>query len=334
MKYLKWAGAVLAVVAVLVVGVGFLLPSTARVERSAVVDVPPCTAYAYLEGFQRFNEFSPWAKLDPNAVYTFDGPTYGKGAQMSWTSDNQNVGNGSQEILDLKACERVDIQLDFGPNGRAQAYWVLAPEGSGTKVTWGFFNDFGYNLIGRGFGLAMDSLLGKDYEDGIAGFKTMVEAGPKADLANFTAESLDLPKQAFVHRVVSTPKDVAAIEAAVTPILEEIGGWLPANGLSPAGAPVVRTVSDDGDHYQLEVGFPVAEPPTSVPEGWAVGTLGGPVLKVVHKGAFDGLEQTHARADAWIAVRRLETEGARWEAFPESEVPTAEIYIPLRTAPK
>ncbi len=339
MKYVKWAGAILAAVIFAFVAVGFLLPSEVRLERSAVVEPPPCTVYAYLEGFQRFSEFSPWQKKDEKAVYVYSGPTFGPGASMVWTSDV--VGNGSQEITAVKACERVDIALNFGPDGAAAAYWTLAPEGAGTKVTWGFTSDAGYNLIGRYFGLIMDSLLGPDYEQGIADFKKMVDAGPKADLAGFDAETIDAPAQPFVFLAVDSAKDPASVGAAVGPAFGQVAAWLPANGLTLAGAPVVRTLSVEGDTFKMEAGFPTSDRPLSVPEPFQVGVLGGgPAVKVVHVGGYGGLEATHAKLDAWMEVRRLVPEGPRWESFPDDPATVAEkelrteIYAPLKTVSK
>ncbi len=56
--------AVLALVAVLAI-VGLVLPSTAHVERSAVISAPQSTVFALVNGYARFNEWSPWAEMDP-----------------------------------------------------------------------------------------------------------------------------------------------------------------------------------------------------------------------------------------------------------------------------
>ena len=44
---------------------GLFLPQTAHVERSMTTTASPATVYGLVDGFKRFNEWSPWASLDP-----------------------------------------------------------------------------------------------------------------------------------------------------------------------------------------------------------------------------------------------------------------------------
>ena len=167
-------GGILGLVAVLA-GVGMLLPDTAHVERSVVIKAPVADVYAVLNGFKRFNEWSPWHPKDPDTAYTFSGPEQGVGARMAWVSDNPNVGSGTQEIIRSRENQRVDIYLDFGPQGNAIAYYDMQPTGDGTRVVWGFDTDFQGDIIGRYFGLMFDRLIGPDYESGLARLKALLE---------------------------------------------------------------------------------------------------------------------------------------------------------------
>ncbi len=53
-------------------------PSTTRIERSAIFVGPVETAFAEVNDFHNWQAWSPWAKLDPNAKATFEGPASGK----------------------------------------------------------------------------------------------------------------------------------------------------------------------------------------------------------------------------------------------------------------
>jgi carbon monoxide dehydrogenase subunit G len=154
--------------------VGLLLPSKVHVERATTINAPAETIHALISDFHNFNQWSPWAQIDPNTRYTFEGPASGVGAKMKWNSDNSKVGSGSQEIT-ADDPNLVKVALDFGPHGTAIASFKLEPEGSGTKVTWGFDTDFGYNLMGRYFGLMMERWIGADYEKGLAALKSLAE---------------------------------------------------------------------------------------------------------------------------------------------------------------
>jgi hypothetical protein len=96
---------------------------------------------------------------------------------MTWSSDNPDVGSGSQVITVSVPNEQVESDLDFGDMGAAKAWLTLVPEGAGTKVTWGLNTDMGNNPIGRWMGLMMDRWVGADYERGLGKLKTLVEGG-------------------------------------------------------------------------------------------------------------------------------------------------------------
>ncbi len=159
----------------LLVVIGVLLPRTVRVERSIVVQASPEQIWPYINGYAQFNEWSPWAARDPDATYTITGPASGVGARMEWQSENPNVGSGSQEVTVSNPYSHMEVALDFGDQGRGISFFDLTPTDGGTEVTWGFDTDFGWDLIGRYFGLVFDSLLGPDYEAGLQNLQRVVE---------------------------------------------------------------------------------------------------------------------------------------------------------------
>jgi hypothetical protein len=176
MLWLKRIAIGLAVLAGLIVGGGFLLPASSHVERSIVINVPEAQVFTMINGFERFNEWSPWAKLDPNTKYEFAGPSIGVGAKMSWASADPSVGAGSQEIIESTPPNLVRVRLKFEGQDDAISFHRLEPMETGTRVTWGFDAEFGNDVIGRWFGYLMfDSMLGPDYEKGLSNLKTVLE---------------------------------------------------------------------------------------------------------------------------------------------------------------
>lgn len=167
------------VLLLLLIAVAYALPRQIHVERSTTIAAPAPVVFTFVNGFQRFKAWSPWAKKDPDAKYTFEGPQAGVGAKMSW-SGNEDVGEGSQTVVEMVQDKRVKTQLDFGEHGTATAYFDLAPDGAGTKVTWGLDTDLGMNPIARWFGLFFDGMIGPDYEQGLAALKAAAEQEAQA----------------------------------------------------------------------------------------------------------------------------------------------------------
>jgi uncharacterized protein YndB with AHSA1/START domain len=159
MKILKGLFFSLLGLVVLFFVAGLLLPKTAHVERSITTTASPAQVYGLVDGFKRFNEWSPWAGLDPNTKYTYSGPESGVGARMQWTSANPDVGNGSQEVIEVEPGHRVTSKLDFGMDNPTTSTISLVPDGTGTRVTWTLDTDFSGSLLGRYFGLALDRMV-------------------------------------------------------------------------------------------------------------------------------------------------------------------------------
>ena len=173
-KLLKAIVWVLAVFVVVFVGGGYLLPNEVTVQRQTVINAPMEKVFALVDGFKRFNDWSPWAELDPKALYTFEGPESGVGAKMSWASGNPNVGVGNQTITESVANTRMVSDLDLGEMGKAIAFWELKEQGTRTSATWGFTMKLD-GQIDRWTGLRMDSVWGPDYEKGLAKLKALAE---------------------------------------------------------------------------------------------------------------------------------------------------------------
>ena len=109
MKFLKGLLIVLGVLVAAVIGVGFVLPSTAQLERSIEINSPLATVFVVRNIFKRFNDWSPWKKYDPKAVNTFSGPESGIGAKRAWTS--AETGDGSQETMVSPADRQNGIKM-------------------------------------------------------------------------------------------------------------------------------------------------------------------------------------------------------------------------------
>lgn len=174
MKALKWLFYLIVLAAVVVIGGSVFLPSEAVVTRSTEIAAPPEKVFAIVGDFRRFQEFSPWAELDPNTAYTFEGPEIGVGQKMSWSSANSDVGSGSQTVTDHQPPSRLTADIDFGEMGKSTTTWVLAPTATGTLASWTFRAPLD-GIAARWFGLMFDTWIGADYEKGLARLKLAAE---------------------------------------------------------------------------------------------------------------------------------------------------------------
>lgn len=170
------------VIALVVLLLGFVIlvlmqPASFRVERSAVIAATPEKVFAQIEDFHKWEAWSPWAKIDPQAKVTFSGAASGKGSIFTW-SGNNDLGEGRQEIIECEAPKHIRIHLEFTRPFKAvnQTDFTFVPEGAGTKVTWTMTGQ--NNFMGKAVSLFMDcdKMVGPDFEKGLSQLRTVCEA--------------------------------------------------------------------------------------------------------------------------------------------------------------
>jgi len=151
-------------------------PDTFRVERSASIKAPPEKVFALLNDFQRWDAWSPWEKKDPAMKRTFSVVTSGKFAQYAWEG-NREVGQGRMEIAESVPPSKVAIKLDFAKPFEAHnlVEFTLEPKGDVTNITWVMQGNTPYFVKIIHVFLNMDSIVGKDFETGLANLKTVAE---------------------------------------------------------------------------------------------------------------------------------------------------------------
>ncbi|MDR3388038.1 MAG: SRPBCC family protein [Rudaea sp.] len=303
MRFLKRLLLFLAGVVVLLVAIAFFLPKSAHVERSITIERPSSQVFAVLNGFRRFNDWSPWFDLDPHAAYTFSGPAVGVGAKLSWVG-NKDVGSGSQEIVESKPGELVKTALDFGDMGKSTGTIHLTSAALGTQVTWAFDTGFNGKLIERYFGLMMDSMIGKDYDKGLIKLKSLVEGLPAADITGVQGEEVARAAGKIYFVGASSGTDAESAKAVLTEAYGKIGGFIRANGIAMQGAPMTITTSYDASGWKFDAAVPVDRNDV-VPTGdiQAATTYAGKAVQFLHVGPYDRIGDTTRKAYAWLAAQ-------------------------------
>jgi hypothetical protein len=165
----------LGAIALLLIYAGFR-PDSFRVERSVSIQAEPAKVYALLNDFHHFPSWSPWQNLDPGMKTTHSGAPSGQGAVYEWKG-NDAVGAGRMEILKSVSNTSVTVQLDFFKpfEARNTSEYTVASAGGKTTVTWAMFGPSPYISKLMGVFVSMDSMIGKDFERGLANLKTVAE---------------------------------------------------------------------------------------------------------------------------------------------------------------
>jgi len=174
MRILKRAVIFLVALVALLLVIGFFLPGSFRVVRSIDVAAPPEKVYALVADPRGWKQWSVWNQRDPQMAVVYSGPASGVGAKWEWKSKSE--GDGAMTFTAAEPARRVAFDLyfpDFGTTSKGEL--VFVPAGNLTRVTWTMNGDMGKNPIAHWFALGADSMVGKDFESGLAGLKAAAE---------------------------------------------------------------------------------------------------------------------------------------------------------------
>lgn len=154
-----------------------LQPAGFTIERSITISAMPEVIFPYVDDLHAFNEWSPWAKLDPAVKDMFEGPSTGPGATFKW-SGNDKVGEGSMTIIHSHPNDLIGMKLDFVRPFAASniVEFSFKPMEKQTVVTWSMSGQKNFGAKAAGLFMNMDKIVGGDFEKGLMQLKGIAEA--------------------------------------------------------------------------------------------------------------------------------------------------------------
>jgi hypothetical protein len=158
---------------VLAAVIGLFLPSTFAVEKAVVIKAAPAQIHQFAGDLARWPAWTPWLNEDPDQVVTLSDLTSGAGARLNWTG-----GSGGGELVFTRsdpdwgiAYEMTFKERTYTATGSLEYH---ATAGS-TQVVWKMTGDNGNNILARYFAGLMPSLIGPQFEEGLARLKLISE---------------------------------------------------------------------------------------------------------------------------------------------------------------
>lgn len=199
----------------LVLGIGMVLPSKYRVERSTTIHAPAEAVYASVANLRRWRDWAPWnAERYPGNQWMFGGPEVGVGAVHSWSGEDVGTGTLSLTEADPRTGVAYEMSLEHGRylmHGRIS----FEPAEPGTRVTWVDEGDLGGNPLLRYLRFPLESRLGGDLEDALAHLKKQVEERPlPAPVQASAPPPTPAPVQASAPAPMSAPSQPTVPPAA------------------------------------------------------------------------------------------------------------------------
>jgi len=162
MKFVKGILGLLLTLLVVSLIAAVFLPKDIHVERSMTINAPAASVFNQVNTLKNWENWSPWARMDPDMKVSYNGASAGKGSSYSWTGPE--VGGGTLTISESVPFSKIATSLEFD-QGSGNGTWEFVDKGNQTEVTWGMDTHMSWpsNLMG----LFFDGMMGPTFEDGL-----------------------------------------------------------------------------------------------------------------------------------------------------------------------
>ncbi len=151
-------------------------PDMFSVQRTTSINAPAEKIFPLINDIHKWASWSPYEKKDPAMKRTYSGAASGKGSAYAWEG-NREVGKGSIEITETSPPSKVQIKLDMLKpiEGHNIVECTLEPRGELTSVNWIMRGPAPFLTKVIQVFCDMDSMVGKDFEAGLAALKASAE---------------------------------------------------------------------------------------------------------------------------------------------------------------
>ncbi len=152
-----------------------LQPAAANMVRMATIAAPPAEVFARVNDLHKWQEWSPWARLDPDAKVSYEGPQAGYGAAFLW-SGNSDVGEGKMTLVESKPNEKIKFRIDLlkPMAGSNTSEFSFEPDGNSTYVIWRMTGERTFLQRALCIIFGAEKIAGDQFEQGLANLDAAV----------------------------------------------------------------------------------------------------------------------------------------------------------------
>lgn len=255
-------------VVVLAVVVSLALPSHGHAERSIEVSHDIRHIYDILNNFRRFPEYAVLRAYDPKMQYTLEGPGYGNGAKIAWTSSDRRVGNGeltiaSSQFDPLAGGGQVTWSLDNDWNGTDKTFTLAFKRAENqrlVRITWSYDVDYGWNLLSRLAGLSWDSVHGAPdslIQYSLNNLQNVLAAIPNVDYSKVAIKIVPTTPQPILFVSTKAARSLEEVDAATGAAVDQINDAMKKMGVGANGPRTTFTTDYGDENYVFDVAVPI-----------------------------------------------------------------------------
>jgi len=312
-------------------------PSQFQVSRSIVIKAPAATIFNYLNDFKTGKEWNTWIMKDPKMVFYFSENTIGENASYRWES--KKSGNGSLKNIKVVKNTSISQQMTFGKSTSDVEFNFIPLENNETEVIWkiqGNLDFFfkAYSLIYGG----MDKMIGKEYEESLKNIKTNINK--KINAFSFEYQGITEHGGGFYLYLPIKSNSIEEFSAFWKEGFDNLKQFATRKNITIIGSPFTIFDSINENEINGKVALPIGERvyPKSILPIKCNYQPKQTVLKAVHTGSYELLQNSWSQLNNYIISQNLKVKNFSFEVykvyFEITEDPTrwkTDLYIPIQT---
>ncbi len=169
--------AIIIIIAALLV-IGLFTKKEYTVFKEITINKPKLEVFDYIKHLKNQQYFNTWALKDPDAKHEERGTDGTVGFVFTWKSEDNEVGEGVQEIKSIREGERIDYDVQFIEpfSGQAKCFMSTAVAGNNqTQVKWSFDSGMKYPMNIMMIFMDIPGMLGKEMDKSLVNLKNTLE---------------------------------------------------------------------------------------------------------------------------------------------------------------
>ena len=314
MKVLKWIGIILVVLIAVFLIFSASQAGKIELEESITINAPAEQVYAEIADFRKWKAWSTWAQLDSNMKSEFSEEMGVVGAWNQWWSDNPQVGNGRQEVIEIRENEYTKVALNFeGMEEAVHAEMILEEVEGATKLRWTFEgNDMPFYL---GWLNAMiEPALRINYQSSLKNLKEYIEAMPAEAALPEGVELVTLEDRAYIS--VTDSGDGESMSRLLGQLYTELGIYASTTeGVETIDMPFAIWHEYSPEMVVIEAARFISGEAEEKGRVKVKTMAAGQYLKGVSYGDYEACEKVHIIIDDFVNASSYEMTAPAWEYY-------------------
>ena len=263
----------LIIVAALGVLAAVIMPGSGHVDRQLSVGKDLRQVYDVLDNYRRLPDYAVLRSLDPNVKFSYAGPAFGPGAEISWTSSDAKLGNGGLTIasatpnfdkIDSNTADATIVwNLDNSWRGMDKHFTLdLERKGSRgqlTQITWSYDVNYGWNLINRFANLYIHGDPDSFIQFSLNNLQNVLAGVPNIDYSQLVPyiEQTQPTPMLLVSTSIQRKDGLEGLDEAVNKAITDIQAAAKKLGVNVTGPRVLITTNYGDQTYSFDVALPI-----------------------------------------------------------------------------